>query len=133
MIEPMMCLAIAVYFEARSEPLAGQYAVAEVIMNRVEHNRFPDGVCAVVKQDKGPKPMDCQFTFYCDGKPEAIHEPDAWTDAQMIAFQVMQDNYVRILPEDTLWYHTTGVNPKWSRKLEVAEQIGIHKFFVRPS
>ena len=71
MIGTAMCLAMAIYYETRSEqnPDAG-LAVAEVILNRVEDRRWPNDVCAVIKQDKGPKDHDCQFSFYCDGKPE---------------------------------------------------------------
>jgi len=45
---PMMCLAAAIFFEARDQPIDGQRAVADVVMNRVESNRWPDGICGVV-------------------------------------------------------------------------------------
>lgn len=129
MISAAMCLAMAIYFEARSEPLEGQYAVAEVIVNRVESPRFPPTVCAVIKQDKGPKDHDCQFSFFCDGKPEVITEPKAFDKAKMIARDVL---FVEGTPDyvgDALYYHTTGVSPRWSRKLAVAGKYGKHIFF----
>ena len=58
-----LCLAMAVYYEARSESRDAQMAVAEVILNRVNSPKFPNTICEVVKQDKGPKAYDCQFSF----------------------------------------------------------------------
>src|SRR6056297_641376 len=67
------CLAEALYFEARGETIKGQFAVAEVIMNRVESARFPGSICGVINQGTGRK-YACQFTYTCDGIPERIHE-----------------------------------------------------------
>mgnify|MGYP003316608280 CR=1 FL=1 len=77
MAEALMCLALNVYFEARSENMASQIAVSLVVMNRVEDHRFPNTVCEVVKQGltykwKPSLPIKnrCQFSWYCDGKPD---------------------------------------------------------------
>lgn len=130
MTTPLLCLALAIYFEARSEPLLGRFAVAEVIMNRVESPRFPDTVCDVVKQDLGPKKYDCQFSFYCDGKPLTPTEPRAWQRAQEVAHDVL---YVEDAPDVTggaLFYHTKNVSPSWSRRMEVTAKYGAHIFFT---
>jgi spore germination cell wall hydrolase CwlJ-like protein len=125
-----MCLAIAVYFEARSEPIWGQIAVAEVIVNRAEHPRFPDTVCAVVKEDRGPRAYDCQFSFYCDGMPESITNPEAWKYAQAVAAVVLSDMVVTDAAGGAIYYHTDGVSPRWSRNMEVTTVIGVHIFFA---
>ncbi|MEY8840212.1 cell wall hydrolase, partial [Cribrihabitans sp. XS_ASV171] len=67
--EQFRCLAEALYFEARGEPVKGQFAVAEVILNRVESSRYPDTFCGVIRQGTGRK-YQCQFTFTCDGRAE---------------------------------------------------------------
>ena len=75
----MRCLAEAIYFEARSEPEAGQAAVAQVVLNRVRSGIFPTNVCAVVYQDRN-HPFACQFSFACEGKSLRIEEPGAVGD-----------------------------------------------------
>lgn len=129
MTSALLCLATAIYFEARSEPLEGQYAVAEVIVNRAESARFPDDVCAVVKQDLGSGPHDCQFSFWCDGEPETIAEPLAFDRAKMIAYDVLRLPGTPEYTDGALFYHTTAVSPKWSRNMTVTAEYGEHIFF----
>src|SRR6202008_3628337 len=78
------CLANAVYFEARGEPVRGQIAVAQVVMNRVFSGYYPNDVCGVVYQDSH-RHLACQFTFAGDGSPDRIDERDAWARAREIA------------------------------------------------
>ena len=61
MVEGLFCLALAVYFEARGEPAAGQLAVAHVVQNRVLDNRFPDNFCEVVTEARSVGLHRCQF------------------------------------------------------------------------
>ena len=74
MLTSLMCVAVAIYFEARGEPVEGQIAVAQVIRNRIEDPRYPDNACDVVKQgyywNGNPIRNMCQFSFYCDGKSD---------------------------------------------------------------
>lgn len=130
MTSAFLCLAMAVYFEARSEPTLGRFAVAEVIMNRVESPRFPDSVCAVVTQDLGPNKYDCQFSFYCDGKPLTPKEAQAWERAKAIASDVLHVPDAPDVTGGALFYHTTGVSPSWSRKMSVTVEYGSHIFFT---
>lgn len=126
MIEAM-CLALTVYYEARSEPVRGQYKVAEVVMNRVKSDNYPDTICKVMEQDTGPLKDDCQFSFYCDGKPEKPAEDIPWLFAQIIAYDVIehgvQDN------TGATHYHATYSKPYWRNKLKYLYQIGRHKFY----
>lgn len=128
MITSAMCLAIAIYYETRNEvsPDAG-LAVAEVIINRVEDNRWPDSVCAVVKQDNGPKKHDCQFSFYCDGKPERPKHKEAWLRAQEQAADALNGN---LLGHGALYYHADYSRPVWRHGLDKLGKIGKHIFYT---
>ena len=80
--EQWACLAQALYFEARGESVRGQFAVAEVILNRVDSAQFPNTLCKVIHQGTGRK-YACQFTYTCDGNPEVIHEKAAYQRAAL--------------------------------------------------
>lgn len=82
------CLTKAIYFESRGEPLLGQYAVAHVVLNRVYDSRFPNTICEVVQQTK---PV-CQFSWYCDGKPDVMHEVQQRDLAKNIAVSVLNNS-----------------------------------------
>lgn len=129
---PAMCLAMALYFEARGEikrdPDAG-YAVAEVIMNRVESPKYPDTVCDVVTEDRGPKDHDCQFSFYCDGLPDRMEDPVSKAKALAIAVDVLY-NGERPLGLSSDHYHTTAISPYWSASMNLDGQIGTHVFYT---
>ena len=125
------CLAEALYFEARGESVKGQFAVAEVILNRVDSARFPDTVCGVVNQGTG-KRYQCQFTYTCDGRAEAIHEPRAYTRVGKVA-KLMIDGMPRPLTNGATYYHTKAVNPRWSRRFTRTTTIGVHHFYRDPT
>jgi len=123
------CLAEALYFEARGESVKGQFAVAEVILNRVDSRLFPNSVCGVVKQGTGRK-FACQFTYTCDGHKEVIHEPAAYTRVGKVA-KLMLDGGTRALTKGATYYHTKAVKPRWSRKFHRTATIGVHHFYRR--
>lgn len=126
------CLAEALYFEARGETLAGQVAVAEVILNRVDAAVFPDTVCGVVKQGAASGRLHaCQFSYNCDGKPEHISETGAFQQVGRVA-RVMLDGWARTLTDGATYYHTTAVRPRWARKFHETAEIGPHIFYKRP-
>ncbi|WP_152540592.1 cell wall hydrolase [Sulfitobacter noctilucicola] len=121
------CLAEALYFEARGETVKGQFAVAEVIMNRVQSARFPGSLCAVINQGTGKK-YQCQFTYTCDGQAEVISEPRAFARVGKIA-RLMLDGKVPKLTEGATHYHTTAVSPRWARVYTRTAKIGVHLFY----
>jgi spore germination cell wall hydrolase CwlJ-like protein len=123
------CLAEALYFEARGESVKGQFAVAEVIMNRVDSSRFPNSICAVIHQGTGRK-YACQFTYTCDGHPEVIREKDAYARVAKVA-DIMARGGARPLTSGATFYHTHSVSPKWSRKFARTASIGFHYFYRR--
>jgi len=124
------CLAEAVYFEARGESLRGQFAVAEVILNRVESPKFPSTVCGVVRQGAGGK-GGCQFSYVCDGKSDRIREAEAWDRASKIA-RLMIDGSDPDLTQGATHFHTTKVRPNWASRFPQTARIGTHLFYRKP-
>ncbi len=124
------CLTQALYFEARGESPNGQIAVAEVILNRVDSPRYPDTVCDVVSQG-GTELHRCQFSYMCDGRSEDMDEVAARVAVGKVA-HVMLDGAPRTLTGGAMFYHTTAVEPGWSRRLTRTAQIGAHLFYTRP-
>ncbi|MCA0045215.1 cell wall hydrolase [Celeribacter litoreus] len=128
--EQWACLSEALYFEARGESVKGQFAVAEVILNRVSSSRFPNTICGVVNQGTGKK-YQCQFTYTCDGHAEVIREPSAYEQVGKVA-KLMIDGAPRTLTQGATHYHTNAVNPRWARQFARTAQIGVHKFYRMP-
>ncbi|MGO4916464.1 cell wall hydrolase [Pseudogemmobacter sp. W21_MBD1_M6] len=125
------CLTEALYFEARGETVKGQFAVAEVILNRVSSGSYPNSVCGVIHQGTGRK-YQCQFTYTCDGNAEAIHEPDAYRNLGKIA-RAMLDGAPRALTDGATHYHTKAVNPRWAKSFPRTASIGVHYFYRQPT
>ena len=121
------CLSEALYFEARGETVKGQFAVAEVIMNRVKSTRFPGSICSVINQGTGQK-YRCQFTYTCDGYAEVIAEPKAYAQVAKIARATL-DGAVPAITDGATYYHTTAVKPRWSRVFTRTAKIGVHLFY----
>ncbi len=122
------CLANAVYFESRGEPVRGQIAVAQVVMNRVFSGHYPQDVCGVVYQNAHRR-LACQFTFACDGIADRINDQDAWTRAKTVARDVMDGK--AWLPEigKSTHYHAYWVRPWWTRSMNRLSKIGVHTFY----
>ena len=125
--EEWKCLTEALYFEARGERADGLFAVAEVILNRVDSSRYPDTVCGVINQGTGRKHA-CQFSYTCDGLPEQVREPQAWTRVGKVAL-AMLSGAPRVLTDGALFYHASHVNPSWSLTKNLTSTIGDHQFY----
>ncbi len=125
------CLTEALYFEARGETVRGMFAVAEVILNRVDDPRYPGSVCGVVNQGTGQK-FRCQFTYTCDGRPENMNDKRAFERVGKVA-RIMLDGGERSLTDGATHYHTKAVNPKWARVFPRTATIGYHHFYRQPS
>lgn len=125
------CLADAIYYEAAFEPVDGQKAVAQVILNRVRDPNFPDTVCGVVYQGWQRK-TGCQFSFVCDGslkrRPPTLEQREA---AEDVAMQALSGKVVEQVGTAT-HYHTDYVNPYWSPTLVKVTTIGQHIFYSWP-
>lgn len=124
------CLQEAIYHEARGESIAGQFAVAEVILNRVDRENYPGSICGVVHQNAHLRNA-CQFSYACNGRSRGMREPQARALAGQIA-QVMIDGAPRDLTDGATHFHTTAVRPRWSRSFARTAHIGAHLFYREP-
>jgi hypothetical protein len=125
----MRCLAEAIYFESRSEPEAGQAAVAQVVLNRVRSGIYPSTVCGVVYQDRN-RPFACQFSFACEGKSLRVQEPAAWAVATRVAEEVVNGKSYNPAVAEAVNYHANYVSPFWVGYLRRVDRIGAHIFYA---
>ncbi len=124
------CLARAVYFEARSESEMGQMAVAKVILNRVKDPNYPKSICGVVYQGSQRR-NSCQFSFACDGLPDDVKSPGAWSRSKRIAQKAINgDLKMGKAMASATNYHADYVNPKWARSMRKLVKIGNHIFYT---
>lgn len=139
----LMCLALNAYWEARNQSYEGMIAVNQVVMNRVESDLYPNRICKVVFQGptraswKDPKkeyPVKnrCQFSWYCDGKPDDVRntDHDAWKQAVKSSIQVMVNAHDDLV-DGALWYHADYVNPKWTKDMIKTNTIDKHIFYKK--
>ncbi len=126
---PLLCLATAIYFEARGEDLMGQRAVAQVVINRTEDSRYPSTVCGVVWEPK-------QFSFTHDGKSDNyrkynsnVFDRQAIDIAETIAKSVLKGDRIGLT---STHYHTTSVSPYWAKSYHRDGRIGTHVFYTAP-
>ena len=116
------------YFESRAEPVRGQEAVAQVVLNRVFSPYYPKDICSVVYQNASHH-LACQFTFACDGIPDTIRERGAWARASRIARETLDAKVW--LPEvaKSTHYHAAYVRPNWIRDMRKMVRFGLHTFY----
>ena len=135
-----ICLALNTYHEAKNQSLVGQIATAQVVMNRVEDNRFPNTICEVVKQGptrpswEDPKkeyPIKhrCQFSWYCDGNDDTPKNEKAGRKAEDFAFLVIYDKIKLDVTEGATHYHATYVKPSWAKTKKRTTRIEKHIFY----
>tara|TARA_R100001463_G_scaffold24504_6_gene58362 strand:+ start:11058 stop:11495 length:438 start_codon:yes stop_codon:yes gene_type:complete len=131
----LVCMANAIYFEARGEPDAGKIAVAQVIRNRVNDWRFPNTVCEVVTDGLRYKGTDimvkhkCAFSFYCDGKDEIITDTQAYEWVKTISYAVIHESLYIDLSEGATHYHANYVYPSWANTMTPTICINAHCFY----
>jgi len=127
MMTELMCLATAIFFEARDQPITGQEMVAEVILNRVEHSRFPNSVCDVVYQERA-------FSFTHDGLSDDMSAYQGYQDtlARELALKLASDYLERgnRLGATSTHYHATFVSPFWADVFVVDGVFGDHVFYT---
>ena len=130
-----LCLAQAIYHEARGESRDGQLAVANVIINRALSKKYPSSICGVVFQNADKGRYKCQFTFACDGRSDMGRERTAWNRSVKLAedafYEYQQGRRPGVVPNSTLYYHTTAVAPKWSHTFHRVAAIGSHVFYAQ--
>ena len=135
----MECLALNIYHESRGDSLAGQAAVADVVLNRVDSHLFPNTICEVVKQAvyienwKGnivPKRHACHFSWYCDGVSDEPGDPDAWLASYAIAEEMVEGKW-RGITDGATHYHAAHMRASWAndRGMKYRGTIGQHEFY----
>jgi spore germination cell wall hydrolase CwlJ-like protein len=122
------CLANAVYFESRSEPVRGQIAVAQVVLNRAFSGYYPNDVCGVVYQGAN-RHLSCQFTFACDGIPDVVTDAESWERAKRISRAALDGKLWLNEIGKATHYHALYVNPYWVRSMRRLHRIGLHSFY----
>jgi spore germination cell wall hydrolase CwlJ-like protein len=120
--DPLTCLALNVYWEARNQPFAGQLAVAQVTMNRVRDARYGDNICDVVYEHK-------QFSWFWDGKPDTPREQRAWEKAYLVASAAM-DGSGHVELQGVTHYHAVYTKPYWKGYMVQVAMIGDHVFYM---
>jgi len=134
--EELGCLALNIYFEARGEDPDGQFAVADIVMHRVNNFDYPNTICGVVKKGVYPKwsPLmpikyKCHFSWFCDRKSDTPVDIEAFKAAMYVASTVLNDPmYVPVI-EYGLYYHADYVNPEWAEGRILIVSLGKHLFY----
>ncbi len=131
------CMALNIYFEARSESIKAQYAVADVVMHRVAHSNYPDTICGVIYDGVYPKwnlkmpyKWRCSFTWHCDRKSDIPRDEDALKIAKYIARDVIMNPTYEPVVRYALYYHATTVSPFWKTFKVFVGQVGAHLFYI---
>jgi len=128
------CLALNIYHEARNQPTAGKLAVAQVTLNRVKHDRFPNTICGVVYQgyylNNNPIKHKCQFSWWCDGKSDKPKEIESWNYALMLARHMHEGFFDNIdVVKDATHYHAVYVKPCLTKAKRQVKVIAEHIFY----
>jgi hypothetical protein len=126
----LRCLTAAIYYEAALEPEAGQRAVAQVVLNRVQHPEFPNSVCGVVYQG-WERTTGCQFSFTCDGSLLRGPIASIWNRNRQLAEEALNGHVVQEVGTAT-FYHADYVVPYWRSSLSKIHKVGRHIFYRWP-
>jgi len=124
--DAITCLARTIYWEARGVGAPGMEAVANVVMNRLGHEGFPNTVCEVVRQ--GHEHGACQFSWWCDGRSDNAREDEPYAIAKEIARRAL-NGQLADRTGGALYFHQRKVNPDWSAKYIKTVEIGQHVFY----
>ncbi|WP_332768568.1 cell wall hydrolase [Pseudomonas sp. R1-1] len=124
--DPLTCLARSIYWEAKGKDTPEMEAVASVVMNRLGHDGFPDTVCAVVKQ--GSESKSCQFSWWCDGKPDQVKEDAEYALAKEIAGKAL-NRQLKDRTHGAMYFHDRRVHPGWANEYRRTAAIGKFQFY----
>ena len=133
--QELECMSMNIYFEAALESTAGKLAVAQVTLNRVKSELYPNTVCSVVKQGKHyesgfPVRDRCQFSWYCDGKHDTPSKGKMWRESENIATYAMENTQMLDITDGATHYHADYIeNPRWAIARHRTLQIDTHIFY----
>jgi len=126
MDDAITCLARTIYWEARGTDKTVMHAIANVVMNRLGHEGFPNTICGIVKQGREEKA--CQFSWWCDGRPDSAQEIGPYESAKEIARKAL-NRQLKDLTGGALYFHRRGITPDWSKKYIRTVEIGKILFY----
>ncbi|WP_296247540.1 cell wall hydrolase [Pseudomonas sp. UBA4194] len=124
--DALTCLSRTIYWEAKGGAAADMEAVAEVVLNRVGHNGFPDTICGVVKQ--GSEHKSCQFSWWCDGRADQVQEEDRYVVSKEIARRALNQQ-LKDRTQGALYFHDRDVSPSWVKTLIKTGETAEFKFY----
>ena len=134
--EELECMTKNIYFEAAVESTAGKLAVAQVTMNRVNSERYPNTVCEVITQGKHysngfPVKDRCQFSWYCDGKhDEPPTRGSMWKESQEVAKYILTTPDLMDITDGATHYHADYISsPRWAHPQRRTVEIDTHIFY----
>lgn len=128
--DPITCLARTIYWEARGDGDGGMQAIANLVMNRLGHEGFPSTVCGIVKQ--GKEHGACQFSWWCDGRPDDAEEEKPYARAKEIAREAL-NGQLKDRTGGALYFHHKGSPPNWAKKYIRTAEVGDHVFYKPPA
>ncbi|UAW97265.1 cell wall hydrolase [Halopseudomonas nanhaiensis] len=126
--DAITCLARSIYWEAKGQKVEEMEAVASVVMNRLQTDEFPRSVCEVVKQ--GSEAGNCQFSWWCDGRPDSVQEEASYTQAKEVARRAL-NGQLKDRTKGALFFHDRSVSPSWAATFKRTHAAGDF-FFYRP-
>lgn len=124
--EPLTCLARTLYWEAKGVPGRDMESVANVVMNRLADGNFPNSICEVVTQ--GTEQPPCQFSWWCDGRPDEVAEPDAYEIAKEVARQALNQE-LGDHTDGALYFHDRTVHPSWANVFQTTAETEAFIFY----
>jgi spore germination cell wall hydrolase CwlJ-like protein len=127
--DAVTCLSRTIYWEARGDGNAGMEAIANVVMNRLGHDGFPNTICGVVQQ--GREQGACQFSWWCDGRLDDAEENEPYATAKEIARKALNQQLTD-RTSGALYYHRHNASPSWSGKYIKTVNVGKHDFYKPP-
>ena len=141
-VNPIECLALNMYHEARDQGTAGILAVSAVVLNRVSDKRFPNTICEVVYQGPVreswkrngiyfPIKHKCQFSWWCDGKSDTPHNKVQYQRLLVISKAILYNNVPTVdITDGALFYHADHITPGWAKTKQRTTEIGDHIFYT---
>jgi len=124
--DAITCLARSIYWEASRKDNAEMEAIANVVMNRLGHKGFPNTICGVVKQ--GHEQGACQFSWWCDGRPDDASEDEPYSHVKEIARKAL-NRQLKDPTDGALYFHNRKVTPNWSSEYIRTVEVGEHVFY----
>jgi len=124
--DAITCLARSIYWEANRKDFDEMEAIAHVVMNRLGHKGFPNTICGVVKQ--GHEQGACQFSWWCDGRPDEAREEEPYSHAKEIARKAL-NRQLKDRSGGALYFHHRKVTPYWSNEYIRTVEVGEHVFY----